>query len=113
MPRVRYAYPGYSLIATCCTRMSGGFLRSQAQYLRRIRITRWQDVPPALRDELAQVACAKDQRLIDEPVFRPYGLSPNDAQSTRQMAAAAQVTAKPKNGSEGPRACFRPLSTSG
>jgi len=85
------------LVATYCTRMSGGFLRFQAQYLRRIRIPRWQDVPHALRDELTQVACAKDQRLIDEPVFRLYGLSANDAERTRQMAADAQVTAKRRN----------------
>lgn len=82
------------LVATYCTRMSGGFLRFQAQYLRRIRIPRWQNVPPALRAELTQVACAKDQQLIDEPVFRLYGLSAKDAERTRQMAAQAQVTAK-------------------
>jgi len=85
------------LVGTYCTRMSGGFLRFQAQYLRRIRIPRWQDVPATLRDELAQVACAKDQQLIDEPVFRLYGLSADDAERTRTMAAAAQVTAKRRN----------------
>ena len=85
------------LVATYCTRMSGGFLRFQAQYLRRIRIPRWQDVPTALRDELTRVACAKDQQLIDEPVFRLYGLSADDAEQTRQMAADAQVTSKRRN----------------
>lgn len=85
------------LVATYCTRMSGGFLRFQAQYLRRIRIPRWQDVPQALRTDLAKVACTKDQQLIDEPVFRLYGLSADDAERTRQMAADAQVTSKRRN----------------
>ncbi|MBK8068483.1 MAG: hypothetical protein IPK27_12915 [Rhodanobacteraceae bacterium] len=85
------------LVATYCTRMAGGFLRFQAQYLRRIRIPHWHDVPPPLRDELVQAACAKDQQAIDEPVFRLYGLSPEDAERTRQMAAQAQVTAKRRN----------------
>ncbi len=82
------------LVATYCTRMSGGFLRFQAQYLRRIRVPRWQDVSPALRNDLAEVATARDQLLIDEPVFRLYGLSTKDAERTREMAAEAQVTAK-------------------
>jgi hypothetical protein len=73
------------LVATYCARMSGGFLRFQAQYLRRIHIPRWPEVPPALRDELAQVACAKDQRLIDEPVFRLYGLTFEDAARARSI----------------------------
>lgn len=71
------------LLATYCARMSGGFLRFQPQYLR--RISRWQEVPPALRDELAQVACAKDQRLIAEPVFRLYGLTFEDADRARSI----------------------------
>lgn len=85
------------LVATYCTRMAGGFLRFQAQYLRRIRIPHWHDVPQALRDELVQAACAKDQQAIDEPVFRLYSLSPEDAERTREMAAQAQVTAKRRN----------------
>jgi len=84
-------------VATYCTRMSGGFLRFQAQYLRRIRIPRWQEVPLELRDQLARVTSAKDQQVIDEPVFRLYGLSSDDAQLTRFMAVAAQVTGKRRN----------------
>src|SRR3546814_10421205 len=32
------------IIATYCTRMAGGFLRFQAQYLRRLRLPRWERV---------------------------------------------------------------------
>ncbi|MDR2852863.1 MAG: Eco57I restriction-modification methylase domain-containing protein [Burkholderiaceae bacterium] len=38
------------------TAMRGGFLRFQAQYLRRIRIPRWQDVSVDLRSRLAEAA---------------------------------------------------------
>jgi len=46
-------------IATYSTRMRGGFLRFQAQYLRRIRIPHWSDVPEALRVELAKAAAKR------------------------------------------------------
>jgi hypothetical protein len=36
-------------VSTYCVKMSGGFLRFQAQYLRRIRIPRWDDVRGAAR----------------------------------------------------------------
>ncbi len=38
------------------TKMRGGSLRFQAQYLRRIRLPFWQDVPPGLRETLQQCA---------------------------------------------------------
>lgn len=40
-------------VATYSTQMRGGYLRFQAQYLRRIRIPRWADVPPAVREKLS------------------------------------------------------------
>jgi len=36
-------------VATYSTKMRGGFLRFQAQYLRRIRLPQWRDVPDGLR----------------------------------------------------------------
>src|SRR3546814_4412566 len=40
------------IIATYCTRMAGGFLRFQAQYLRRLRLPRWERVSEANRAAL-------------------------------------------------------------
>src|SRR3546814_19696722 len=37
------------IIATYCTRMAGGFMRFQAQYLRRLRLQRWERVSEANR----------------------------------------------------------------
>lgn len=62
-------------IATYSTRMRGGFLRFQAQYLRRIRIPHWKDVPEALRRELRVAAEAQDLAACNRAAFILYGLS--------------------------------------
>jgi hypothetical protein len=62
-------------IATYSTRMHGGFLRFQAQYLRRIRIPLWADVPENLRVELANAAKNLDLQACNRAVFKLYGLN--------------------------------------
>ena len=51
-------------VATYSTKMRGGFLRFQAQYLRRIRIPLWANVPQVLRVELAEAALKRDFVLL-------------------------------------------------
>lgn len=62
-------------VATYSTKIRGGFLRFQAQYLRRIRIPRWNDVPEPLRRELAESAIKRDVQACNQAVFRLYRLS--------------------------------------
>ncbi len=62
-------------VATYSTRMRGGYLRFQAQYLRRIRIPYWHDVPPELRDELIQASAIRDREACNRAAFRLYGLT--------------------------------------
>jgi hypothetical protein len=62
-------------IATYSTKMRGGFLRFQAQYLRRIRIPRWAHVPEPLRRELAEAAIKRDVQACNRAVFNLYGLT--------------------------------------
>lgn len=62
-------------VATYSTKMRGGFLRFQAQYLRRIRIPRWADVPETLRRELEKAAIKRDVQACNRAVFKLYGLS--------------------------------------
>ncbi|MGF1642541.1 MAG: Eco57I restriction-modification methylase domain-containing protein [Thiotrichales bacterium] len=62
-------------VATYSTKMRGGFLRFQAQYLRRIRLPRWADVPEPLRRELATAAIKRDVQACNRAVFQLYGLS--------------------------------------
>lgn len=81
-------------VAAYCTRMSGGFLRFQAQYLRRIRVPRWEQVSEALRVALIAAAGTQDQVVVDAPVFALYGVSPSEGEHVRRIADAAQVTSQ-------------------
>ncbi|HEY8509234.1 MAG TPA: Eco57I restriction-modification methylase domain-containing protein [Steroidobacteraceae bacterium] len=62
-------------IATYSTQMHGGFLRFQAQYLRRLRVPHWEAVPAALRAELRAAAESRDIAACDRATFELYGLA--------------------------------------
>lgn len=62
-------------VATYSTKMRGGFLRFQAQYLRRIRIPLWADVSQSLRTELMEAATKRDVQACNHAAFKLYGLS--------------------------------------
>ena len=62
-------------IATYSTKMRGGFLRFQAQYLRRIRLPLWENVPAPMRTRLTQAALALDLSACDEAVAELYLLT--------------------------------------
>jgi len=79
------------VVATYCTRMAGGFLRFQAQYLRRIRLPHWRHVDESLRERLSAGAMTKVQDEVDRPVFELYGLSDAESRRVRQIADAARV----------------------
>lgn len=65
-------------VSLYCTRMRGGYLRFQAQYLRKIRIPKWQDVSADLRQRLADYAETKDRQALNEIVSELYGLTPEE-----------------------------------
>lgn len=62
-------------ISTYSTRMRGGFMRFQAQYLRRIRVPQWSDIPPETRADLVRVAESRSRVVCDEVVFDLYKLT--------------------------------------
>lgn len=62
-------------VATYSTKMHGGFLRFQAQYLRRIRLPRWAEVPPLLRQALIAAAVRRDLPACNRATVELYGLS--------------------------------------
>lgn len=57
------------------TRMRGGYMRFQAQYLRRIRIPRWSDVPQHVKKALVEAAKRNDSVACNKAVFKLYRLS--------------------------------------
>lgn len=62
-------------IATYSTKMRGGFLRFQAQYLRRLRLPLWSDVPQDIRSALIDAAEKRDLAACNAATFQLYGLS--------------------------------------
>ncbi|OPZ83240.1 MAG: Modification methylase PaeR7I [bacterium ADurb.Bin429] len=65
-------------VATYSTAMRGGYLRFQAQYLRRIRLPHWRDVPSTVRQELAMAATMRDRTACNNAVAELYQLSPSE-----------------------------------
>lgn len=68
-------------MTTYSTKMRGGYLRFQAQYLRRIRIPQWADVSTLLRTELAEAATKRDFQACNRAVFKLFELSNKERSS--------------------------------
>lgn len=62
-------------ITTYSTKMRGGYLRFQAQYLRRIRIPHWKDVPAEIRVQLKAAAKKRDIKECTAVTMELYKLS--------------------------------------
>ena len=62
-------------VGTYSTKMRGGYLRFQAQYLRRIRIPKWEEVNAELREELIEAAIERNIDKCNKAVFKLYGLN--------------------------------------
>ena len=65
-------------VATYSTQMRGGYLRFQAQYLRRIRLPRWSDVDKKTRKHLVEAANAGDVESCNKATCDLYGLDMNE-----------------------------------
>lgn len=57
------------------TQMRGGYLRFQTQYLRRIRVPQWSDVPEPMRKRLSEAALAGDREACNRATFELYSLT--------------------------------------
>lgn len=62
-------------VAIYSTKMRGGYLRFQAQYLRRIRVPAWADVSDRLRTTLIDAAGSRNVEAANQAVFELYGLN--------------------------------------
>lgn len=63
-------------VAAYSTKMRGGFLRFQAQYLRRIRVPAWTTVPDVMQEALIEAGSKRDIEGACKLVPHLYGLSP-------------------------------------
>nr|WP_263430023.1 TaqI-like C-terminal specificity domain-containing protein [Nannocystis pusilla] len=80
-------------VANYGIKMAGGFLRFQAQYLRRICVPRWADLSAKSRAALI-AAPATDAAAIDRAAFAAYGLTRAEADTVRRAAATIRVGGK-------------------
>ncbi len=71
-------------------RMSGGFLRFQAQYLRRIRCPRWNDLTEDQRTDLTNAAFDR-QKVCDDIVFDAMDLDDSARRVLRDYADSVRI----------------------
>lgn len=62
------------------TKMRGGYLRFQAQYLRRLRVPPWCDVSPGLRAQLIEAGKSRDTAACNAASALLYRLTPVEMQ---------------------------------
>lgn len=65
-------------VATYSTPMRGGYLRFQAQYLRRIRLPRWDEVPESVKAALIAADGVGERTVCNRAVFDLYRLTPEE-----------------------------------
>lgn len=82
-------------VAHYSTAMRGGYLRFQAQYLRRIRIPCWSDLPDDLRDALTKAGESNDDDAVVQLGYRALGIT--DSERSHLTEEAAQL--RSSNGS--------------
>lgn len=82
------------IVSTYCTRMAGGFLRFQAQYLRRLRLPRWEALTESQRAALRSADTETNINVIDSIVFALFSLNDDQGRLARSIADRAQVTGR-------------------
>ena len=75
-------------IALYSTKMRGGYLRFQAQYLRRLRLPLWKDVPEPLRARLIAAGKSRDKVPCNDAAAALYKLTLIEQSTLEEMAGA-------------------------
>jgi len=81
-------------VSSYCVRMAGGFLRFQAQYLRRIRVPRWENLSERQRAALRSAHVTLDIDVIDNAVAQAFGLSDTEKAVARAASDEARTPRK-------------------
>lgn len=75
-------------VSSYSTKMRGGYLRFQAQYLRRLRVPHWKDVPNDVRSMLIAAGERRDRGACNDAVAALYGLSALERETLTLREAA-------------------------
>jgi hypothetical protein len=73
------------------TKMRGGYLRFQAQYLRRLRLPHWRDVPAALRAELIKAGKSREADACNAATATLYKLTLIERQALAVVPGVADA----------------------
>ena len=65
-------------VACYTTKMRGGYLRFQAQYLRKIRIPRWSSVPSKVKKQLIATCSVSNPEICNQVVAGLFGIDDNE-----------------------------------
>jgi adenosylcobinamide amidohydrolase len=68
-------------ISLYSTKMRGGYFRFQAQYLRRLHVPHWRDVPEPIRTALARAGKARNFIACNEATAALYRLTSAERQA--------------------------------
>ena len=80
-----------AFITLYSTKMRGGYLRFQAQYLRRLRLPQWRSVPAALRKELIAAGNSRDAAACDKATATLYKLTTKERQALATAPGVANA----------------------
>jgi hypothetical protein len=80
-----------AFITLYSTKMRGGYLRFQAQYLRRLRVPRWSNVPTALRAELIKAGKSRDSAACNTSAAVLYKLTTKERQALTANSEVANA----------------------
>lgn len=80
-----------AFIGLYSTKMRGGYFRFQAQYLRRLRLPHWRDVPKPLRVKLAHAGKARDFAACNAAVAELYQLTALERQALANLTRIADA----------------------
>jgi hypothetical protein len=75
----------YLFISHYSTKIRGGYLRFQAQYIRRIRLPKWESIDKGLQKELISACNSNDINLINSLTYRVYKLDKNEINIVENM----------------------------
>jgi hypothetical protein len=78
-------------ISLYSTKMRGGYLRFQAQYLRRLRIPHWRDVPSALRAQLIAAGLSRTVEACNAAATPLYKLTGSELKNISAYCGEANA----------------------
>ncbi len=73
-------------VGSYCAKMSGDYLRFQAQYIRRIHLPRWRDISEPTRRQLHALAGSQSIQDIDSAVWDAYNLKRSEIEVVTKAA---------------------------